>query len=60
MIRIVLDDIEVCARVLQQPNCCEAVISPNGNKIIVHVEREFLVEVIGETKVCVLVNPEGL
>ncbi|WP_175989090.1 outer spore coat protein CotE [Bacillus sp. Marseille-Q1617] len=55
----VLDDIEVCARVLQQPNCCEAVISPNGNRIIVHVEREILVEVIGETKVCVLVNPEG-
>ncbi len=47
------------------PGCCnsltavEAVISPNGNRIIVHVEREFLVEVIGETKVCVKVNPEG-
>jgi spore coat protein E len=55
-----LDDNEIVARVLQQPNCCEAVISPNGNRIIVHVEREFLVEVIGETKVCVAVNPEGL
>lgn len=32
---------------------------PNGNRIIVHVEREFLVEVIGETKVCVVINPEG-
>ncbi|WP_147532223.1 outer spore coat protein CotE [Bacillus marasmi] len=51
------DDQEVIARVLQQPNCCEAVISQSGNKIIVHVEREFLVEVIGETKVCVAVNP---
>lgn len=51
-----LDDHEVVARVLQQPNCCECVISPNGNKIIVHVEREFLVEVIGETKVCVAVH----
>ncbi|WP_421384719.1 outer spore coat protein CotE [Bacillus salacetis] len=54
-----LDDKEVNAIVLQQPNCVEAVISPNGNKIIVHVEREFQVEVIGETKVCVLVNPDG-
>lgn len=50
------DDQEVVARVLQQPNCFEAVISPNGNKIIVHVEREFLVEVIGETKVCVAIH----
>ncbi|MGG5252869.1 outer spore coat protein CotE [Neobacillus sp. SM06] len=54
-----LDDDEIIAKVLQQPNCVEAVISPNGNKIIVHVEREFLVEVIGETKVCVAINPEG-
>ncbi|MBN6887252.1 spore coat protein E [Cytobacillus horneckiae] len=51
-----LDDLEVVAKVLQQPNCCEATISQNGNKIIVHVEREFLVEVIGETKVCVAVH----
>jgi len=54
-----MDDDEVVARVLQQPNCTEAVISPNGNRIIVHVEREFLVEVIGETKVCVRINPDG-
>jgi spore coat protein E len=53
-----LDDQDVIARVLQQPNCIEAVISPNGNKIIVHAEREFLVEVIGETKVCVEVHPD--
>ncbi|WP_071459521.1 outer spore coat protein CotE [Bacillus massilinigeriensis] len=54
-----IDDQEVIAQVLQQPSCIEAVISPNGNKIIVEVEREFLVEVIGETKVCVAVHPEG-
>ncbi|GER65704.1 spore coat protein E [Weizmannia acidilactici] len=54
-----LDDKEVIASVLQQPNCIEAVISPNGNKIIVSVEREFLVEVIGETKVCVAIHPDG-
>lgn len=56
----VLGDNEISVKVLQQPNCCEAVISPNGNKIIVHVEREFLVEIIGETKVCVAINSEGL
>ncbi|NHM29877.1 outer spore coat protein CotE [Neobacillus terrae] len=55
----VMGDKEVIAKVLQQPNCVEAVISPNGNKIIVNAEREFLIEVIGETKVCVKVNPEA-
>lgn len=50
------DDLDVIAKVLQQPNCCEAVISPKGNKIIVEVEREFLVEVIGETTICVEVH----
>ncbi|WP_020156158.1 outer spore coat protein CotE [Caldibacillus debilis] len=44
-------DKEVIARVLQQPNCQEAAISNKGNKILVTVEREFLVELIGETKV---------
>jgi spore coat protein E len=54
------DKFEDChVRVLQEPNCLEATISPNGNKIVVQVEREFIVEVIGETKVCVYVNPEG-
>ncbi|MTH51801.1 outer spore coat protein CotE [Bacillus mangrovi] len=50
------DDHEVCAKVLQQPNCLEVTISPNGNKIIVQAEREVMAEVIGETKVCVLVH----
>lgn len=53
------DDQEVIAQVVQQPNCLEATISPNGNKIIVQVEREIVVEVIGETKICVAVNPKG-
>lgn len=53
-----LDDKIVSARVLQQPNCLEAVISKKGNKIIVSNEREFLVEVIGETKIVVSVHPE--
>lgn len=51
------DDLEVIARVLQQPNCLECSISPNGNKVVVQVEREFVAEVIGETKVCVKVYP---
>jgi spore coat protein E len=53
-----LDDLDVIARVMQQPNCVECVISPNGDKIKVHVEREFVVEVIGETKVIVAVYPD--
>ena len=51
------DSNDVHARVLQQPNCIEAVIAPCGEKIKVLVEREFLVEVVGETKVCIHVHP---
>lgn len=54
------DDCEVIVRVLQQPNCLECTISPNGNKVLVQVERELLSEIIGETKVCVAVNPDGI
>ncbi|AAP10694.1 MULTISPECIES: outer spore coat protein CotE [Bacillus] len=53
------DDLEIIARVIQPPNCLEALVSPNGNKIVVTVEREFVTEVVGETKICVSVNPEG-
>ena len=28
-------------------------------KLFVTVEREFVTEVVGETKICVSVNPEG-
>ena len=52
----VYDDNEVIAKVIQQPNCIECLITPDGEKISVHVEREFLVEIIGETKVCVSVR----
>lgn len=51
-----LDDKDVSANVIQQPNCVEAVISKKGNKILVSTEREFKVEVIGETKVCVVIG----
>ncbi|WP_077621894.1 outer spore coat protein CotE [Sediminibacillus massiliensis] len=53
------DDFEVFAKVIQQPNCLECKISSNDHKILVETEREFLVEVIGETKVCVKVDPKG-
>lgn len=53
------DNVEVIARATQQPNTLEATISPNGANVVVQVEREFLVEVIGETKIHVAVHPDG-
>lgn len=53
------DDAYVNAKVIQQPNCLECSIVEKGNKVKVEVEREFLVEVIGETKVVVKVDPKG-
>ncbi|UFU01107.1 outer spore coat protein CotE [Radiobacillus kanasensis] len=55
----VSDDYEVFAKVIQQPNCLDCKISTQDHKIVVEVEREFLVEVVGETKVCVRVDPNG-
>jgi spore coat protein E len=54
-----IDDREIVVKVVQQPNCIEACIKPCGQKIEVEVEKEFFVEVIGETKVCVAVSPSG-
>jgi len=51
------DDEEVIAKVIQQPNCLQCKIEEQGNKIAVEVEREFVVKVIGETKVKVRVEP---
>jgi spore coat protein E len=56
---VISDDTDIIVRVIQQPNCLECTISPNGNKIVVQVEREFIGEVIGETKVWVAVHPDG-
>jgi spore coat protein E len=49
---------DVLAKVVQQPNCLECKIAKTGNKIIVEVEREFIVQVIGETKIIVKVDPK--
>ncbi len=51
------DEFDVIAKVIQQPNCLECKISNKGHKIVVEIEREFVVQVIGETKISVKVNP---
>lgn len=53
------DDYEVIAKVIQQPNCLECKIVKKGHKVEVEIEREFLVQVIGETKIWVKVDPSG-
>lgn len=58
--KIVSDKMDVACRPLQEPNCLEAKIAPSGSKILAQVEREFLVEVVGETKVKVRVEDDGL
>ncbi|PPA71987.1 outer spore coat protein CotE [Jeotgalibacillus proteolyticus] len=54
------DDNEIIARVLQQPNCLDASISDQGSKIVVQVEREILVECVGETKMTVIFHRDGI
>jgi len=48
---------EVIVKVTQQPNCLECEISKCGQKILVEVERGFVVKLLGETKVFVKVEP---
>ncbi|MFT8871290.1 MAG: outer spore coat protein CotE [Sporolactobacillus sp.] len=55
-----IERVECLCRPLQEPNCLEAKIAQGGSKVIAQVEREFLVEVIGETKVKVSVDEDGL
>lgn len=50
------DEYDVVANVIQQPNCLECKIKKEGNKVAVEVEREFVVEVIGDTKLYVKVE----
>ncbi len=57
---VLSDDMDVIARAVQQPNTIEATISEDGKHVNVQVEREFVVECIGETKVAVAVNPDGI
>ncbi|MCY0900947.1 MAG: outer spore coat protein CotE [Firmicutes bacterium] len=54
------DGLEVSVKVLQQPNCLDATVVDAGAEILVRVELELSVEVIGRTKVCVLTCfPDG-
>ncbi|SEB60021.1 outer spore coat protein CotE [Paenibacillus sp. GP183] len=46
---------EVSAVATQEPNCVEASISSSGDSVVIRVEREYQVEMIAETKVCVKV-----
>lgn len=50
---------EVSAEATQEPNCVEANVSSNGTSVSIRVEREFAVEMVAETKVCVKVCPNG-
>lgn len=47
-------DIEILARAIEQPKCIRAEIS-GASTVTVLVEKEFAVELIGETKLCVVV-----
>jgi len=53
------DEYDVICKVIQQPNCLECKIANQGHKIVVEIEREFVVQVIGDTKICVRVDPKG-
>jgi len=49
------NDVQVLVTPTLEPNCIDAYLSPNGTNFVIEVEREFLVEIIGETKLSVLV-----
>lgn len=49
------EEMSVATRVLQQPNCLDASVVDSGSDITVRVEKEIAVEVIGKTKVYVMV-----
>jgi spore coat protein E len=51
--------VEVSADATQEPNCVEASVSAEGKSVIIRVEREFSVEMIAETKVCIVVCNGG-
>lgn len=51
------DEYDVIAKVIQQPNCLECKIDNKDGKVSVEIEREFIVQIIGDTKVYVKVDP---
>ncbi|WP_411953208.1 outer spore coat protein CotE [Alkalibacillus sp. S2W] len=50
---------DVVARATQQPNTLECEIDEKQKKIRVDLEREFVVDLIGETKVWAKIEPNG-
>lgn len=52
-------NLDVNAIVTEAPTCTDAKVSSNSDTVIVEVEKEFIVEIIGETKVCVVISPNG-
>ncbi|MBB6449233.1 spore coat protein E [Geomicrobium halophilum] len=55
---VMTDDLDVIARATKQPNTLEASIDKKEKEVCVEVEREFAAEVVGETKVCILIHPD--
>lgn len=53
------DHFDVVAKVIKQPNCLECNITKGENEIIVEADRELGVQIIGDTKVSVIVNTEN-
>jgi len=51
--------LEVTASATEAPTCTNAKVSIDGNSVVVEVEKEFNVEVVGETKVCVVISPNS-
>lgn len=51
------NSLEVTASATEAPTCIYAKVSVDGNSVIVQVEKEFYIEVVGETKVCVVTSP---
>lgn len=49
----VFADDQIFARAVKAPNCLECLCIDDGKCILLHVEREFIAEIVGETKLCV-------
>lgn len=51
----VFADDQIFARALKSPNCLDCQCTNDGKCILLNIEREFLAEIVGETKICVAV-----